>query len=108
MILYLCTVVPGPPERVSVISATSDSLKIQAHLSMIGTAPLLSVYFIVTGPNNVAQIRNLTEGIVPGGLVELKVEKLSPDTSYRVVLYATNMAGSGQESQPETFRTCEL
>ncbi len=104
----LPTVIPGPPENVNVISARSDSLTLQAHLSTIGTAPIHSVHFVVTGPDNTPLTYNLTEGLMVGSVVKMEVGQLSPDTSYGVVVYATNIAGRGQESPQMTFRTSEL
>ena len=98
-------VAPGPPDNIRAITTTSHSLRMRAHLSTIGTAPIYSVHFVVIGPDEVPVIHNLTEGLMVGSAVEIGVGQLSPETSYRVVVYAINAAGKGQDSESETFRT---
>ena len=90
--------VPGPPEKVTVISSSSNSLTLQTRLSTTGTAPLLSVHLVITGPGNTSSTINVTENIYPGGLVIFEVRGLSSATSYSVLCYATNAAGRGEDS----------
>ena len=97
--------VPGIPENVSAINVTTNSFTLRARLSTIGTSPITAAHFVITGPSR-AIIRNVTENLYIGGLVEVDVEGLSTGTSYSVVAYATNSAGRGQSSMKKSFSTC--
>lgn len=99
--------VPGPPEDVRATDSSAFSLTLQARLSTIGTAPILSAHFVVSGPDSAPSSYNITEGLAPGGLVTIEVVELLHSTSYSVFVYATNAAGRGQNSMPVTFSTCK-
>lgn len=101
-------VVPGPPEDIhATADSTAFSLTLQARLSTIGTAPILSAHFVVSGPDGTPSSYNITQHFVPGELVTVKVEGLQPTTAYSVLVYATNAAGRGGSSMPVTFTTCK-
>lgn len=106
--VFLLVVVPGAPDNITLVSSTPTSLTLQAHLSTIGTAPLVSVHFMLTRPDHTSFTYNLTKNLLLGDQVEIEVGDLSPDTSYMVLVYATNEAGRGQDSMEKSFITGRL
>lgn len=71
----------------------------------MGTSPILSTNFLISGPDGFVSHNNVTENVLIGELVETDVRGLSPETSYLVVVYATNAAGSGLASMEHHFET---
>ena len=100
-----CTVVPGQPVIVSGSATSSNSLTIQARLSSTGTSPILSLNIYISAMGHISLLLMKTTDLVVGGLVEIEVRDLSPDTSYTVVIYAVNVAGRGQDSAQRIFST---
>lgn len=98
--------VPGVPVNVSSTSVTSNSLRLQARLSTIGTSPILSANFVISGPNDFVSHVNVTENVFIGDLVEIEVRGLFSGTSYSVMVFATNAAGRGPASMEQHFETC--
>lgn len=103
----LCTlaVVPGAPQNITAISVGSNSLRLQAYLSSIGTSPILTVSFLISGPDGFNVQSNITENLFIGEPVETDLRGLSPGNSYSVTVYATNAAGSGAISVEHHFKT---
>ena len=100
-------VVPGPPEDIRALTSTANSLTLQARLSTVGTAPIISVHFVLTPQTAPSSSYNATEDLSPGGLVTLEAGGLLPSTSYSVQVFAINAAGRGDSSMTVSFSTCE-
>ena len=97
---------PGVPETPIATSVTSNSLTLQARLSTMGTSPLLSASFVISGPDGFVSRKNETGHVLVGEVVETSVTGLSPGTTYSVVVYASNAAGRGPASMEQHFQTC--
>lgn len=97
---------PGVPEKVSASSVTSNSLTLQARLSTVGTAPLLSASFVISSSDGFTSQKNATGDVLVGEVVKTHVTGLYPGTMYSVVVYATNAAGRGPASMEQRFQTC--
>ena len=96
---------PGQPHSIKLISVSSTSLTIQAQLSDIGTAPILSAHLSITSPDSTSSLHDVTENLFQGKVLEFVVDGLSSNTTYFVVIYAVNAVGKGQESERMNFTT---
>ncbi len=110
--LYLfISAVPGPPENITLLSRSSNSLRVQIKLSLIGSSPLLSAHLLLRESQSESTALplyyNITKDLQRGGRVVFDVGGLLPDTSYSVVIYATNAAGKGVDSRNKIFKTSE-
>ena len=94
---------PGQPHSIKLISVSSTSLTIQAQLSDIGTAPILSAHLSIT--YSTSSLHDVTENLFQGKVLEFVVDGLSSNTTYFVVIYAVNAVGKGQESERMNFTT---
>jgi hypothetical protein len=106
--VYTILEVPGAPENISATSVTASSFRLQAHLSTVGTSPILSASFRISGPDGLVSHNNVTDDVLVGGPVMTDVTGLAPATYYTVAVYATNAAGSGPDSMERKFQTCML
>ena len=98
---------PGPPEGINARTVTTNSLILEAQLSNIGTSPLLSVEFALTGHNGTPIYYNISENVSVGGVVVAEIIGLSPATTYSVIVCATNDGGKGLPSMVQEFQTSE-
>ena len=100
---------PGAPDNITIIASGIDFLSIQARLPTTGTPPFDSIHFVISSPEGVTSIYNVTEGnLTHGEVVTAQVGGLMPDTVYSVFTFVMNAAGRGLSSETATSSTCKI
>lgn len=98
---------PGPPGAIHLISSKDTSLLVDTKLSPYSYISIISVTFVVTGPDSIINhtIHAAATDLEPDTFVTADIYKLEPSTFYSIHAYATNSVGNSENSENSTFIT---